>query len=874
MATWPVVQAVPPTVADGGRAFAATILDEIVNQLLRMDEGKMSAQIINDARLFAGLVRLAAVMVEAVTDGLYAADTRDMRAALIRVIGLASRRGSGASPRYTLGLHNALNTLYARVLAADSDNDSTAVVVVVREMLEHLDAVLAETNRDPEFVRALVYALVQAMADDQADDHTAALALFKNLFLHRPDEIRDFLTVRGPAGEAPVRPAEKELEALLQKDAAGVVACLRGDPVLGAALDANVVRAWGARVQAMRRGQAEAALRMQKEAHERSQRAVRVGRQHDAAVQRAGELLGAEVAKIRHEEREHFVAFRQHYYDTLNYVAIRANRMVRDLTRERALFGVDEEQNVHWMLDVVEGPARMRMRLCRNPDFDAHYAGVLADGQSALTAANRLRATRSVGEREAEATLISTLEEKAELSELREREREGLPTLIHPSTSTSPIPGEGEGEGEGHGEVGDGDDTQALPSDVSAGDGGNDEAEAGPVLQDAGSEMRLDAERADGDGGAEEGEGEGADDDEARPIVRQLEPGDTILASYNCARIEGLEAVDALLLLCKRNIYIIDGYRVAHLAGRDEIMDVQQATAAGVFSRTVPSLAENMGDGGGSGSGSASVKLGQGQGARGLGDDRGVSRCAYEGVLEVHKRRYLLRECAIEILSADGRDYLLAFAPHDRNRIYGRLTAMTSGALGHAQTSGALGLIGAGQDYFSQLWGGKTATQRWLAGEMSNFEYLMAVNAQAGRSCSDLTQYPVFPWVLRNYTAADLDLANPDNYRDLTRPMGNQTAKRAQYFLQRFRTWEDPTGETPAFHYGTHYSSAMIVASYLIRMEPFTQMFLALQGGHFDHPDRLFHSVNEAWLSASEHVCRCHHGRPLPACTCLVHALI
>lgn len=38
-----------------------------------------------------------------------------------------------------------------------------------------------------------------------------------------------------------------------------------------------------------------------------------------------------------------------------------------------------------------------------------------------------------------------------------------------------------------------------------------------------------------------------------------------------------------------------------------------------------------------------------------------------------------------------------------------------------------------------------------------------------------------------------------------------------------------PPGETPAYHYGTHYSSAMIVASYLVRMEPFTQIFLRLQ---------------------------------------------
>lgn len=69
----------------------------------------------------------------------------------------------------------------------------------------------------------------------------------------------------------------------------------------------------------------------------------------------------------------------------------------------------------------------------------------------------------------------------------------------------------------------------------------------------------------------------------------------------------------------------------------------------------------------------------------------------------------------------------------------------------------------------------------------------------------------------------------------------------------KFQEWDDPHGETPPYHYGTHYSSAMIVCSYLVRLEPFTQHFLRLQGGHFDLADRMFHSVKEAWLSASKH---------------------
>ena len=82
--------------------------------------------------------------------------------------------------------------------------------------------------------------------------------------------------------------------------------------------------------------------------------------------------------------------------------------------------------------------------------------------------------------------------------------------------------------------------------------------------------------------------------------------------------------------------------------------------------------------------------------------------------------------------------------------------------------------------------------------------------------------------------------------------MGAQSTQRLEQFQKRYNDWDDPYGDTPPYHYGTHYSSAMIVSSFLVRMEPFTQHFLHLQGGHFDLADRMFHSVAEAWYSASK----------------------
>jgi hypothetical protein len=80
--------------------------------------------------------------------------------------------------------------------------------------------------------------------------------------------------------------------------------------------------------------------------------------------------------------------------------------------------------------------------------------------------------------------------------------------------------------------------------------------------------------------------------------------------------------------------------------------------------------------------------------------------------------------------------------------------------------------------------------------------------------------------------------------------MGGQGKSRAAKFQERYETWDDPS--LPPCNYGTHYSSSMIVCSYLIRLEPFTKQYLKIQGGHFDHPDRLFHSIPQSWKSASQ----------------------
>jgi hypothetical protein len=135
----------------------------------------------------------------------------------------------------------------------------------------------------------------------------------------------------------------------------------------------------------------------------------------------------------------------------------------------------------------------------------------------------------------------------------------------------------------------------------------------------------------------------------------------------------------------------------------------------------------------------------------------------------------------------------------------------------------------------------------WVEGRITNFDYLLHLNMLAGRSYNDTCQYPIMPWVLSNYNSEEIpDLTNPDNFRDLTKPMGALNPKRLEDFIERFNTFADPS--IPPFMYGSHYSTnAGVVLHFLVRLHPFAGLHRQLQGGNFDVADRLFASVPRTW---------------------------
>ena len=197
--------------------------------------------------------------------------------------------------------------------------------------------------------------------------------------------------------------------------------------------------------------------------------------------------------------------------------------------------------------------------------------------------------------------------------------------------------------------------------------------------------------------------------------------------------------------------------------------------------------------------------------------------------------------------------------------------------------------------------------EEWQNYSISTLEYLMWLNIYSGRSFNDLTQYPVFPWVLTNYEKKSLNIGN--DLRQLNLPMGmmeiyEKSIQRKETFIETYDSLknditeidpnfdyqeflkkgdeyydyykykklkrektlsmtnpEDNAGldtnvsilqinQIPYF-YGSHYSNPTYISHYLSRTFPFSLVSIEIQGEKFDDPDRLFLSMQKTFESAT-----------------------
>ncbi|KAI0236471.1 WD repeat and FYVE domain-containing protein 3 [Lamellibrachia satsuma] len=336
-----------------------------------------------------------------------------------------------------------------------------------------------------------------------------------------------------------------------------------------------------------------------------------------------------------------------------------------ELMRERGIWGPPVGSDLDkWMLDMTEGPHRMRKKMIHNDLFYLHYpyhhekdSDKPKRSKSALS-----HHSRRYFERYRSHSLVSD---------------EAMPRGLSAEHSQDALQ-----------------DTAALNEDVFV------EQKAPEIPTPSllprllpGKTSHLDNDADD----EQEGESVAATEDIDVPsegktdnqmLLKLLEEGEKITHMFRCARIEGLDTVEGLeglLLFGKEHFYVVDGFVLLRSM---EIVDID-TLPADLHDPIIPSTTKTN---------------------PGL-QKRKCLKFVYEEIREVHKRRYLLQPIAIEVFSVDGRNFLLAFPKKVRNKVHARFlavaTAITDSALESVSGQKQNAKVEPGTSLISNLIGGE-----------------------------------------------------------------------------------------------------------------------------------------------------------------------
>ena len=215
----------------------------------------------------------------------------------------------------------------------------------------------------------------------------------------------------------------------------------------------------------------------------------------------------------------------------------------------------------------------------------------------------------------------------------------------------------------------------------------------------------------------------------------------------------------------------------------------------------------------------------------------------FENVEQIALRTMAHRKSAIEVFLKNGESFFINFSEESNNykdekafEILAKLKSFTKQPIQDADFL----------PYFNKM----KITEQWLAGRLSNFQYLLEINKYSGRSFNNPSQYPLFPWILKDYTSNTINMDDETIYRDFRKPVGAFTQKKLDSVVSKLDDWDPTLGEKHL--YGAGPVSPMTVFHYLIRVEPFTKKHIGLQSNRFDATNRQFSSIPNAFALVSD----------------------
>ena len=241
----------------------------------------------------------------------------------------------------------------------------------------------------------------------------------------------------------------------------------------------------------------------------------------------------------------------------------------------------------------------------------------------------------------------------------------------------------------------------------------------------------------------------------------------------------------------------------------------------------------------------------------------------------IFRRRYYFKKNALEIYTQYKKSYFfridenkfnefLEYLTNNKSSRYDELEDITIETAKNEEKVGLINKCNKLFEYnnYKTLFSPKKMTtikniyMKWIKWEISTFTLLNYMNVLSSRSYHDINQYPVFPWIITNYTSKSLPTlsTNSNQIRPFNKPMGmmditEDAIERKNSYMCAFESKEKNDDENSK-RYGSHYSTLLYLTYYLVRIFPFSYLRIEIQGKNFDEPNRLFNSVESSFNCA------------------------
>ena len=148
----------------------------------------------------------------------------------------------------------------------------------------------------------------------------------------------------------------------------------------------------------------------------------------------------------------------------------------------------------------------------------------------------------------------------------------------------------------------------------------------------------------------------------------------------------------------------------------------------------------------------------------------------YKNIKYIFIKRYFYQNTAMEIYTLDNKSYFFNFKTNsDLTNYLNQILNLIHYRMIKTEDHKGKKLLGYEQMFNNNEKKIKSyyisnKIEEWQNYKISTLEYLMWLNIYSGRSFNDLTQYPVFPWIIINYQANEL--GKETDFRNLSLPIG------------------------------------------------------------------------------------------------------